>query len=102
MFPTHRLARIALAFGTLIFALTIVLPAVTFHVTDAGIGSGSSEFLLVTGNGDHIASNITTVHFGACEFVGDQGLCVHKELRYDHAHGIRLLATVTSRQSAGI
>ena len=103
MFPNTRLARVLLAFGALIFALVLALPPVTFRVTDLGIRVNCTAVSLV---GDRVARQHdvkgTALHFAACKFVGSDGVCVHKELSWDRAHGLHLAAELTTRPASEI
>jgi hypothetical protein len=102
MFPTTRTAQLALALGTLIFAMTIALPAVSFRLTDLGVTVNGAGVELVGDGTHHLASSGAAFHVGGCKFVGQRGVCSHKELTYDRAHGLRFAATVTTRPPSGI
>jgi hypothetical protein len=97
MFPNTRLAQVLLGFATLIFALAIALPPVSFRVTDLGLRvNGMAVSLVGNSFADQHATG-TELHFAVCKFVGSRGVCVHKELSWDHAHGLHLAAEMTSR-----
>lgn len=101
MFPNTRLGRIALAFGTLIFVLAFALPPVSFRITDFGVAHHGKDVALVNDGTRHIVSG-TALHFSGCKFVGQTGICVQKEIRYDRAHGLRLNADLSLRAPSEI
>ena len=99
MFPNTRSGQIALALGTLVITLTAVLPPVSFHLTDLGFGYRGAQINFVSDGPHHVAAGVsspTTLHVGGCKFVGQRGVCVEKEISYDHAHGLRFVASVTT------
>lgn len=100
MFPITRPGKVLLACAALIFALALALPPVSFRITDLGVRTnGTSLSLVGNGTAHHRDANATALHFTACNFVGSHGVCVHKELSWDRAHGLHLAFEMTSRQS---
>ena len=103
MFPNTRLSQVLLAFATLIFALALALPPVTFRITDLGVRVNGVGVSLVGESAAHQRDATTTaLHFSACKFVGSNGVCVHKELSWDRAHGLHLAAELSSRPQSEI
>ena len=103
MFPNTRLSQVLLAFATLIFALAIALPPVSFRITDVGVRVNGTAVSVVGNSSAHQRdARATALHFGACKFVGHGGVCVHKELSWDRAHGLHLAAELTSRPPSAI
>lgn len=103
MFPNTRLSQVLLAFATLIFALAIALPPVSLRITDVGVRVNGTAVSLV-GDGAAHQHDVTgtALHFGACKSVGSRGVCVHKKLSWDRAHGLHLAAELTSRPPSAI
>jgi hypothetical protein len=97
MFPSTRLAHVVLAFGTLILALTLALPPVTFSITDLGVRVNGTAVTLVGNGTRNRAVKGTDIHFTACKSVDSRGACVHKEVSWDRAHGLHLAVEMTSR-----
>ena len=102
MFPATRLGHSILATGTLVVALAVLLLPVTFRMTDLGIAHGHAGIGLGSDGAQQPSGNGTLLHVGGCKFVGHFSICSQKVLSYDHAHGLRLTATVTSRPPSGI
>jgi hypothetical protein len=102
MLPTTRLGQVMFALGTLVVMLAVLLPPVTFRLTDLGVAHGGANISLVGDGSQHLSSSGMLFHVGGCKFVGQSSICTHKELSYDHAHGLRLAAIVSSRPPNGI
>jgi hypothetical protein len=90
MFPNNRVGQVILALGTLILTLAVLLPPVTFRLTEFGIAHHGAGIRLVGEGTQHVNSSVTVLHVGGCKFIGHRSICAHKELSYDRAHGLRL------------
>jgi hypothetical protein len=101
MFPTTRTARILLAIAALVLVISVALPPVSFRLTDLGMTYDGVSLEIVSDRTVYAASRATVLHIGGCKFVGTAALCSHKELIYDHAHGLRFTARVTTRRPSG-
>jgi hypothetical protein len=100
MFPT-RIRQLAGSLGTILLLLIFVGGPVALRLTDLGMGSDGVRLDFISDAVHHPPAN-TIFHIGGCKLFAGAAVCSYKNLSYDHAHGLRFTANLTTRPRTGL